>query len=295
MDWDKLRVFHAVAEAGSFTHAGDRLGISQSSVSRQIMSLEEGLGTPLFHRHPRGLKLTEQGEALFNVAREVFAKLTMAENMVAEARERPKGPLRITTTVAFGSIWLTDRLREFIDTYPEISVSLIVTEEELDVSMGKADVAIRMSAPRQPDLIQRHLLTMHHRAYASREYVERHGTPEKLADLDRHRLIAYDESFHQPFTPINWLLSEGIKGRRREAVLRVNNIYGMFRACASGLGIASLPDYMAQLTRGLVSVLPELAGPRFDAYLVYPEELRHSKRIEVFRDFLVRQIERHKA
>jgi DNA-binding transcriptional LysR family regulator len=136
---------------------------------------------------------------------------------------------------------------------------------------------------------------MHHRAYASREYVERHGTPEKLADLDRHKLIAYDESFHQPFTPINWLLSEGIKGRRRESVLRVNNIYGMFRACASGLGIASLPDYMAQLTRGLVSVLPELAGPRFDAYLVYPEELRHSKRIEVFRDFLVRQIERHKA
>jgi len=295
VDWDKLRVFHAVAEAGSFTHAGDRLGISQSSVSRQIMSLEEGLGTPLFHRHPRGLKLTEQGEALFNVARDVFAKLTMAENMVAEARERPKGPLRITTTVAFGSIWLTERLREFIDTYPEISVSLIVTEEELDVSMGKADVAIRMSAPRQPDLIQRHLLTMHHRAYASRDYVERHGTPEKLADLDQHRLIAYDESFHQPFTPINWLMSEGIKGRRREAVLRVNNIYGMFRACASGLGIASLPDYMAQLTRGLVPVLPELARYTNDALSRVIDVTELPCNYLQIMDFLVRQIERHKA
>jgi len=291
VDWDKLRIFHAVAEAGSFTHAGDRLKMSQSSVSRQISKLEESLDTPLFHRHARGLKLTEQGETLYQVARDVFGKLIMAEALVAETRERPKGPLRITTTVAFGSMWLTERLKEFIEAYPEISVTLIVTDEELDLSMGRADVAIRMTPPRQPDLIQRHLVTMHHRAYAARDYIESHGMPLRLDDLDHHKLIAYDESFQPPFTNINWLMDAGKKsGHRRTAVLQVNNIYAMFRAASSGLGIAPLPDYMAQLTRPLVAVLPELEGPRFDAYLVYPEELRHSKRIELFRDFLVRKI-----
>ncbi|MGE0743784.1 MAG: LysR family transcriptional regulator [Rhodospirillales bacterium] len=292
MDWDKLRVFHAVAEAGSFTHAGDVLNLSQSSVSRQISALERSLNTALFHRHARGLKLTEQGELLYRTAREVFAKLAMVETLVAESRDRPKGPLRITTTVAFGSIWLTERIREFIEAYPEISVTLIVTDEELDLSMGQADVGIRMTPPRQADLVQRHLITMHHRAYASPAYLKRYGTPKALEDLDAHRLIAYDETFHPPFTNINWLIEAGSRsGGGRQPVLRVNNIYAMFRAAAGGLGIAPLPDYMAKLALDLEPVLPSLEGPTFDVYFVYPEELRHSKRIAVFRDFLLAKID----
>ena len=92
MDWDKLRVFHAVAEAGSFTHAGDTLNLSQSAVSRQISALEEALQVPLFHRHARGLILTEQGEALNRTVREVFAKLAMTEALLTESREKPAGP-----------------------------------------------------------------------------------------------------------------------------------------------------------------------------------------------------------
>ena len=292
MDWDKLRVFHAVAEAGSFTHAGEVLNLSQSSVSREISALERSLNTALFHRHARGLKLTEQGELLYRTAKEVFAKLAMVETLVAESRDRPKGPLRITTTVAFGSIWLTERIKEFIEKYPEISVTLIVTDEELDLSMGQADVGIRMTPPRQADLIQRHLITMHHRAYASPQYLRRYGTPATLADLDSHRLIAYDETFHPPFTNINWLIEARAQGgSATPPVLRVNNIYAMFRAAAGGLGIAPLPDYMAKLALDLEPILPGLEGPAFDVYFVYPEELRHSKRIAVFRDFLLSKIE----
>lgn len=296
MDWDKLRVFHAVAEAGSFTHAGEILNLSQSSVSRQVSALEQNLNVPLFHRHARGLKLTESGETLFAAAKEVFAKVAIAEALVSEARDRPQGPLRITTAVAFGSIWLTERLREFIERYPDIQVTLIVSEDELDLSMGEADVAIRMTPPTQADLVRRPLLTMHHRVFASPNYLKDHGSPTRLEDLDRHQIIAYDDSFHQPFTEINWLLNAGLPpGEKREPVLRVNNIYAMFRAAASGLGIASLPDYMGQLAHDLVPILPELEGPKFDIYLVYPEELRHSQRIVVFRDFLVRSISsRHK-
>src|SRR6201996_1417123 len=132
MDWDKLRVFHAVAEAGSFTHAGDSLNLSQSAVSRQISGLEESLQVPLFHRHARGLILTEQGELLYRTARDVFAKLSMTEAMLSESKERPKGPLKVTTTVAFGSAWLTPRIKEFLDLYPEVTLTLLVDDGELD-------------------------------------------------------------------------------------------------------------------------------------------------------------------
>jgi DNA-binding transcriptional LysR family regulator len=159
MDWDKLRIFHAVAEAGSFTHAGEVLNLSQSAVSRQISSLEESLNVALFHRHARGLILTEQGELLYRTAHEVFSKLAMAEAQLAESKDRPKGQLKVTATQAFGSSWLTPVLLEFIDLYPDVEVDLLLEDRELDLSMREADVAIRMAPPRQPELIQRHLMT----------------------------------------------------------------------------------------------------------------------------------------
>src|SRR5436305_711307 len=105
MDWDKLRVFHAVAEAGSFTHAGEALNLSQSAVSRQISALEESLSVPLFHRHARGLIQREKGELQFRTAREVFAKMAMSESLISESKDRSKGRIKITTSVAFGSGW----------------------------------------------------------------------------------------------------------------------------------------------------------------------------------------------
>src|SRR5579863_6393020 len=188
MDWDKLRVFHAVAEAGSFTHAGDALNLSQSAVSRQISALEESLAVPLFHRHARGLILTEQGELLFRTARDVFAKLAMTEAQLSDSREVPSGRLKVTTTVAFGTLWLTPRIHAFVEKYPDIQVSLVVDDGELDLAMRQADVAIRMQPPRQPDLVQRHLMTLQWTVYASPQYLERFGTPHSVEELDKHRL-----------------------------------------------------------------------------------------------------------
>ncbi len=294
MDWDKLRVFHAVAEAGSFTHAGEVLNLSQSAVSRQISALEESLSLPLFHRHARGLILTEQGELLYKTAREIFSKLAMTEALLTESRERPQGPLKITTTVAFGSLWLTPRVKDFLDLYPDIQVTVVLHDGELDLAMREADVAIRMIPPRQPDLVQRHLLTMYYNVYAAPEYLKRHGMPKTPEDLDAHHIIIYGEDprFAPPVANVNWLLEAGADpARPRRPVLEVNNIYGIYRAVKSGLGIAALPDYMSIETDNLVHVLPELKGPRLDTYFVYPEELRHSKRITVFRDFLLHKIQ----
>jgi len=294
MDWDKLRVFHAVAEAGSFTHAGEVLNLSQSAVSRQISALEESLSLPLFHRHARGLILTEQGELLYRTAREIFSKLAMTEALLTESRERPQGPLKITTSVAFGTLWLTPRVKDFLDLYPDIQVTLVLTDSELDLAMREADVAIRMMPPRQPDLVQRALLKMNYNVYAAPEYLKRHGMPTSAEDLDNHHIITYgdDQRISPPVSDINWMLNIGADpARPRKPVLEINNIYGIYRAVRSGLGIAALPDYMSTETDNLVHVLPELRGPKLETYFVYPEELRHSKRITVFRDFLLHKIQ----
>jgi DNA-binding transcriptional LysR family regulator len=291
MDWDKLRIFHAVAEAGSFTHAGDSLNLSQSAVSRQISALEDSLRTPLFHRHARGLILTEQGELLYRTVRDVFLKLAAAEAQISESKEKPSGLLRVTTPVALGSVWLTPRLKEFVELYPDINLNLLVDDAELDLGMREADCAIRTTTPRQPDLVQRHLLTIHVHVFASPAYLKKFGVPKTAADLDTHKIIVYGEDPRPPFPGVNWLLEAGTKpGHRRLPALMVNNIYAILRAVENGIGIAAFPDYMAHESTKIVQVLPELEGPTYEAYFVYPEELRNSKRIAVFRDFLVRKV-----
>ena len=291
MNWDKLRIFHAVTEAGSFTHAGERLNLSQSAVSRQISALEASLKVSLFHRHARGLKPTEQGELLYRTAHDVFAKLAMAEAKITDSKERPTGPLKITSTVAFGSVWLTSRIKKFVNLYPEIDVSVVLADTELDLSMREADAAIRMEPPRQPDLIQKHLFNLRYHVFAAPEYLEERGIPQTPQDLDDHDLIVYGDDARPPVVNLNWLLEAGTKDNvKRRPILQVNSIYGIFRAVQSGLGIGALPDYMSREVSNLVELLPELRGPSIDAYFVYPEELRKSKRIVVLRDFLVNEV-----
>ncbi len=291
MDWDKLRIFHAVAEAGSFTHAGEQLNLSQSAVSRQISALEESLNVPLFHRHARGLILTEQGELLYRTAHEVFGKLAMTEALLTESKDRPKGVLKVTATVAFGSTWLAPRMREFMEVYPEIELHLVLSDRELDLSMREADVAIRMTPPRQADLIQRHILTVHIQAYAAATYVKRHGMPKTADELDKHRLVVYGDDERPPVPDTNWLLRAGRPpGDSRRPGVSINNVYGILQAVQSGAGIAALPEFMVEGANDLVRILPELEGPQIDAYFVYSEELRATKRIAVFRDFLLRKV-----
>jgi DNA-binding transcriptional LysR family regulator len=290
MDWDKLRVFHAVAEAGSFTHAGDTLNLSQSAVSRQISALEEALQVPLFHRHARGLILTEQGESLNRTVREVFAKLAMTEALLTESKEKPAGKLKITTTVGFGASWLAPRLHAFLDAYPDVSVALLLDDGDLDLAMREADVAIRMHPPKQPDLVQRHLMAIHWQVVASRAYLDKHGTPATAEALDDHRLVLFGD-YHPPVADMNWLAESGRKvGSPRRPLLEVNSLSAMVAAVQSGVGIGAVPDYMVRESTGLVRILNDIKAPKIDVYFVYPEELRNSKRVAVFRDFLLARL-----
>ncbi len=287
MDWDKLRIFHAVADAGSFTHAGTELLLSQSAVSRQVSALEEDLHVTLFHRHARGLILTEQGEVLYRTAHEVFTKLAAAKTRLMDSKEKPSGELRITTTVGLGSVWLTPRITEFMDLYPDIKVSLMLDDTELDLSMREADVAIRLRRPTQPDLIQRKLFTVHNHIYASLDYVKRHGIPKSVEDLDKHRIVTFGET-EGYLSNLNWLETVGREPNApRKSALRVNNAYGVRRAVQSGAGIGSVADYMVAADMNLVLIDLPLDAPQFDTYFVYPEELKDTKRVTAFRDFIV--------
>ena len=287
MDWDKLKIFHAVAQAGSFTEASGILNLSQSAISRQIQSLEQTLKTSLFERHARGLSLTEDGEILFKTANEVIIHLKGVETSLMEKKEKPSGKLIVTTVVGFGSIWLTPRIKEFMDKYPEMEVEVIVTDKELDLSTREADVAIWMRQPMQLSYIQKKLIDINYHIYGSPKYLEENGYPNTVKDLDKHKFIVYGKGTPSPLSQTDWILKVGKKdSSKRKSVMRVNNIYSLLLAVESGVGLAALPDYMVQEKSTLVKVLPNVDGPKYEAHFVYPQSLKNVARIKSFRDFI---------
>ena len=288
MDWDKLRIFHAVADAGSLTHAGDTLHLSQSAVSRQIRALEEGLNTTLFHRHARGLILTEQGELLFDATKHMTKRLDAAAARIRESEEEVFGELRVTTTIGFGSLWLAPRLPALYEKYPDLNIDLMLEERLLDLPMREADVAIRMKEPSQADLIRRRLMTINMRLYASPEYLAAHGTPATTDDLAQHRVISQNAT--SAHVSAGAILVRELMSYSVGSTLTVNNYFGVLQAVIHHLGIVVLPDYLTQDFPQLVRVLPDIQSAEVPVFLAYPEELRQSKRVEVFRDFVAEEV-----
>lgn len=293
MDWDKLRIFHAVAEAGSFTHAGEKLNLSQSAVSRQISSLESSIGVILFHRHARGLVLTEQGELLQNAAQDIFAKLSMLEGQIHDSKKLPEGPLRITTAGFIGQMFLAPHLNEFRKKHPEIELTLLLDDRIYNLGMREADAGIRLYKPEQPDLIQRQLATLTFGIYANEEYLKTHGTPKNSKDLSAHTVIGYPESMPGPFPGKNWLLrlTEPEARESNHRAIFINSYYGIQRACKAGAGLAMLPRFVAEQAQDLTEIDIGIKPPTVDMFFVYPEDRRQSHRLGVFRDFVLRLVD----
>lgn len=293
LDWDKLRIFHAAAEAGSFTHAADRLHLSQSAISRQVSALEHEVGVTLFHRHARGLILTEQGELLFRTADEVLHKLETTSMQLSETTDKPSGKLRVTTTVGLGQGWLTGHLHEFLSLYEDIRVQLLLDNDELDVGMRQADCAIRLRQPQESDLIQRKLFTVHFHLYASPRYLNQFGELKSLDDLDNHRIITFGEPVPTYLLEMNWLESVGRPADNpRIPHLQINSLLAIRRSCIRGIGVALLPDYIIDKNDGLVQLQINADVPSFDTYFCYAEEMKNVAKLKVFRDFLVSQARR---
>ena len=292
MDWDKLRIFHAVADAGSLTHAGDVLHLSQSAVSRQIRALEEALGTTLFHRHARGLILTEQGELLFEATSSMSRKLDGASARIRDSEENVFGELKVTATVGFGTLWLAPRLVKLYEKFPDLRIDLLLEERVLDLPMREADVAIRMKEPSQSDLIRRRLLNIRMRLYASPDYIAARGNPETLADLANHRLICQKPD--QPQVAAGARLVQELMSQNVGSTLTVNNYFGVLQAVLANLGIGVLPDYLTADHPSLVRVFPDVESGEVPVFLAYPEELRQTRRVAVFRDFVLEEIQAYR-
>lgn len=288
MDWDKLRIFHAVADKGSLTHAGDVLHLSQSAVSRQIRALEESLSVTLFHRHARGLILTEQGELLFDATSQMVRRLEAAAARIRDSEDEVFGELRVTTTTGFGTMWLAPRLAKLYAKYPALKIDLMLEERVLDLPMREADVAIRMKEPTQADLIRKRLMQIRMRLYASPEYLEKHGTPTSVDEMTSHRLISQHAGTAQ--VAAGALLVAELMSHDIPSTLTVNNYFGVLQGVLNHLGIGVLPDYITEEFPHLVRVLPDVESDEVPVFLAYPEELRHSKRVAAFRDFVIEEI-----
>ena len=291
MDWDKLKIFHTVAEAGSFTNASTILNLSQSAISRQIQSLEKDLKINLFERHARGLVLTSNGEYLFKTANDVISKLKEVESNLSEEKNQIKGKLIVTTVVSFGTTWLTPRIKEFMDLHPEIEIELIFSDKELDLATRQADVAIRMRRPKQLNLIQKKFVNFNYHIYGSNEYLQKNGYPKNLKDLDKHKFITYGKGAPSPVYNPDWVLKVGSKeGKKRKSLMKVNSVYGLLLAVQSGVGLAALPDYITHNVSGITKVLPDETGKPTETHFVYPASLKDNARLIAFRNFLFSKV-----
>ncbi len=291
MEWDKLRIFKAVADAGSFTHAGENLNLSQSAISRQISSLENSLGLPLFHRHARGLVLTEQGEMLFQTTCDVFDRLQQVQMQLTDSRVLPEGPLTITTVEFIASTWLAPQLGNFKLAYPDIQMTLLLDDRVYDLNRREADVALRLQKVDQSDLIERHMTTINFSLCASKHYLETRGRPKSLDDFGKHTMIGYPQNMHTPFLKPNWIFNRlNINVVNNPNVVLLNSMHARYTAVKNGTGISVLPRYIAHQDDDIEVLFPDLDIPNVDMYFVYPQERRNSKRIMVLKDYLFQYI-----
>lgn len=288
MDWDKLRIFHAVAERGSLTHAGEILHLSQSAVSRQIRALEESLNVTLFHRHARGLILTEPGELLYDTTQQMAKRLDATAARIRDSEDEVHGELRVTSTTGFGTLWLAPRLTHLYRKYPALKIDLMLEERVLDLPMREADVAIRMKEPSQADLIRKRLMNIRMRLYATPEYLAEHGVPQQMSDFSTHRLVCQHAG--TPQVAAGAALVAELMANDIPSVLHVNNYFGVLQGVLNHIGIGVLPDYVVEDFPHLVRVLPDVESGEVPVFLAYPEELRHSKRVAAFRDFVTEEI-----
>lgn len=291
LDWDRLHTFYEVARGCNIKEGAQRLNLSQSAVSRQISDLERRSDLKLFHRHARGILLTEQGEILYKAVEKVFNTLKVTEAQLEQTRDKPQGILTLTTPRSFGTEWLMPRIKRFRSLYPDIQLRIYLKDGELDLGMREADVAIVFGKPQHTDVIQRQIMTVDHGIYASKNYLRNHGRPEHEADLDHHNLIGFG-NWEKPYSEVDWLLSLGqSRGARREPAMRVNGIKAIYNAVLADQGIATIPGYIIDPHDPIERILPQCQGPVLPAYFLYAEELRNSKKIQVLRDYIIEEMQ----
>jgi DNA-binding transcriptional LysR family regulator len=293
MDFEKLKTFIVVAKTGSVTETSRKLFVSKSLVSRQLHELEQQLKTPLFHREQKKLILSQKGELLYEKGQQILMEVEATKSLLISSDNEIKGKLKITTTHALASVWLTEFLHLFIEKYPNIHLEIIASNQELNLSLREADVAIRPYSPNQNDLIQIHLWRWRLHLYASKKYIDQFGMPKKPVDLDHHRLIILgDTPTLYPNNYTQWPLILGTKlGSQRTPYLVINSVQGMFNLVKNGVGIGNFSDQSPLFlnqdsTNRLIPILKEKLFSDIDVYYIYPKQFQNVKTVIALGEFL---------
>lgn len=293
MDWNRLKVFHAVAEKGSFSGAAAFLKMSQSAVGRHIRYLEDHLQTPLFHRQARGAVLSEQGEILFKACQDIYTQLIFAQALLGDNKASPKGTLRVYAPSGLGVISLSTCIAGFMEIHPELRVEISVDyNNSKKIDFRNIDVAIHTEPILYADLISIPILKQPLKIYASRNYLRKFGVPFKPHHLDHHKLICFDGGPHTPPPYRDYLLFLGATTKKpRCPFLSISSILGVARCVEEGLGISLLSPYMASTLKDVVQILPQVPAAVVEAYLIYPEKLKKTSRIQALQKFIFEEFQ----
>lgn len=288
MEWDKLKTFYHVARSKSFTKAAELINLTQSAVSRQIISLEEQVKCSLFVRTKRGLVLTKEGEVLFDCVQRMYNQAERARASIHQSDE-PKGTLRLAITTGFFTSYFAPLIDGFLKKYPDIKLSIESRNNSPDWNILEFDLSISPLVQDRYNLLHHHLLANEVALYASPEYLKKHGTPTATADLDNHQLISFGIEGAHPFHKMNWHLYAGMReGEKRPAFFEANNPEIRVMMARQHYGIATISEEHPNIHDGsLVRVLSDIQMPLIHTYLMYPIHMQGSACVRAFRDYFI--------
>ncbi|KJG14771.1 MULTISPECIES: LysR substrate-binding domain-containing protein [Photobacterium] len=285
--WEGVTEFVAVAETESFTAASKRLGISTAQVSRQVSALENRLNTKLFYRTTRKVSLTEEGNVYYQHCRQVLDGLEDAERAISNLRGKPQGLIKLTAPVTYGEKYIMPLVNDFMLQYPEVEVTIDLTNRQVDLVEGSFDLAIRLGRLTSSSMMAKRLTSRTMYVCASPAYLQKFGIPHSLSELRQHNCLIgnYD----------HWRFQESGKEKsiRVSGTLNCNSGYGLRDAVIKGIGLAQLPDYYIDkdLESGaIVPILTNYQEPDEGIWALYPHNRHLSPKVRMLVDYLAEQL-----
>lgn len=287
MQWEGISEFVYVAENESFTLAAKKMAVSTAHVSRQISALEARLKIKLFYRTTRKVSLTEEGQVFYQHCRSVLDGLDAAERAITNLQSKPQGKVKLTAPVTYGEQQILPLVNDFMKHYPDVEVTAYLSNQQMDLLEGGYDLAIRLGKLNDSTMIAKKLGNRTNYICASPVYLEKHGTPQNLADLNKHSCLLGTLDY--------WNFSEDAKERkfRVSGRLRYNSGFGLVDAALKGLGIVQLPDFYVQThlqNRELISLLDNYRAPEDGIWAVYPQNRHLSPKIRLLVDYLAQHL-----
>lgn len=285
-----METFVRVTEAGSFTAVADQLNVTRSAITRQIAGLEAHLGTKLLARSTRRLSLTSSGATYLEKCREILAMVDAAEGDLADEHRAPRGTIRMSVPMSFGTRHLVPLISDFVTTYPDVTIELDFSDRQVNLVESGLDLAIRISQQIDPDLVVRKLTTSKLVVVAAPSYLDRHGRPQHPDELLEHHCLTYTLA---PASGWRFLVDGEVRTVPVRGRLQMNNGDALLEATIRGLGISCEPSFITSQAVGaglLEELLQDYAATELHVFAVFPGTRYLPHRVRVLVDDLAQRL-----